>query len=460
MVLPASGSLSFSQIQTEFGSSFKQGSLLYGIASGIAISGAFSLSALRGKSASVPSVSTVSNQSVDTSSTSQNKTLTLSTYVTDTYGAPLIYTLSTYDNTKVSTASVSGSVLSYSVALNKFANTSNIVCVVTNRFSKTANISVPLFITGYNIAVSSMGSMNLTNTSDSRTLSSYFTDYSGTGLSYSFTSNPYSSASISAGTLSVVGNNRNTSYTVTVQASNSYSQTASSSVSVTETSSDTYSLKTYASVTGGVTAPFSDSCTTIVTSSGQSSYDYLPVVTYGGYNWLLQHSFGSSGRWSGLQLRNWSSGITVSQNYSLPTSASQVYTDWTAQYTGTYGVGGYKDNTTLGVNNLYNGGAVSNQAASSMMFYIPSWVKQICLVVADYYRSNPANTYYFSTNGSSWSNIGTASARGTNYGNGAIPQNPSTDADMIIYNPGGAGYLLVVEGGYTIASVAFVLLKP
>jgi hypothetical protein len=65
-------------------------------------------------------------------------------------------------------------------------------------------------------------------------MASYFTDFSGAGLSYTITNNPYSNAYLSGSTLYVPGNYRNTSYNVTVQASNSYGQTASTTITVTE----------------------------------------------------------------------------------------------------------------------------------------------------------------------------------------------------------------------------------
>lgn len=77
-------------------------------------------------------------------------------------------------------------------------------------------------------------------------MSSYFTDYSGTTKTYSLTANPYANASISAGTLSVAGNYRNTTYTVTAQMTNGYSQTASTSTSVTESASPVnYTINPY-----------------------------------------------------------------------------------------------------------------------------------------------------------------------------------------------------------------------
>lgn len=241
MVLPASGRISISAIRTEFGTNFSRLSNLYSIASGIPTSGRINFGAFYSKSASTPSVSTISNQNVNTASAIQNLTLNLSSYVTDTYGGTLTYSVSSYSTSYVTSASISVSTLSYSVPVNKFANTTSILVTVTNRFSKTATITVPLFITGYAIATSSTPSSSLSNNTATYTVSSYFTDYSGTGLTYSITSNPYTNASLSGTTLSIVGNYRNTTYSVSVRATNSYSQTATVSFSVTESASVSYS---------------------------------------------------------------------------------------------------------------------------------------------------------------------------------------------------------------------------
>lgn len=238
-----------------------------------------------------------------------------------------------------------------------------------------------------------------------------------------------------------------------------------------------YNLASYAATTTDVTTPYNDSCTTVVVATGPSQYDSLPVVTFGSYNWLLLYNFGVTGRWSGYQLRNYTDGtISVSQNYPLPSAGAPIQTDWSSSQTSaTYGIAGYKDGATTGPNNIYTNwaslfnvdsglGSLTNpMESSSMMMYIPSWVRQVCLVAADYYRAQGStarrNSYWWSTNGTSWTYLGKASWRGTG-SSGAIPQNPSTDADMLVFNVTGAGYLLILETGYTIASVGFVLLKP
>lgn len=240
MVLPSTGTLSFSQIQTEFGATYVKYSLFLGLSAGLPVTGPLSLSQLRGAYASTPSVSAISNQNVNTASTAQNLSINIGSYVSDTYGGTLSYSSPSFNSSYVSSASISGSTLSYSVPINKWANTTPITVVVTNKFGKTATLSIPLFITGYNISTSTPSSSSLTNNTATYSLSSYFTDYSGSGLSYSITSNPYSNASISSGTLSIVGNNRNTSYSVVVAATNGFGMSSSISVSITEASAAPY----------------------------------------------------------------------------------------------------------------------------------------------------------------------------------------------------------------------------
>jgi hypothetical protein len=256
-----------------------------------------------------------------------------------------------------------------------------------------------------------------------------------------------------------------------------------------------YLLNNYAPLTAGVAVPYSDLCTTIVSSTGQTAYDNLPVVSYGGYNWLLQHNFGTTGRWSGLQLRNFTTGLTIfsnaqltSQNYtSFPSATSQIYTDWAPgwSYGSAYGIGGFNNTTNNGPNNIYSNyntlfqpyftslgySSMSNPStSSSMIMYIPSWAKQVCLVAADLFRENNAgsntrkNSYWWSANGTTWTNLGIASWRGSinggdQYGSN-ISQDPSSNADMMVFNVSTAGYLLILESGNTITSIAFVLLKP
>lgn len=235
--MQSSGAIDLGTARTHFGSGFNSLNSLYGVASGVPSSGAISLSHLYGKSASTPSVSGIGNQNVNTSSSSQSLTLGTSGYVSDTYGAPFTYSINSFNSSHVSSASVnSGGTLSYTVAYNKFANTTNILVTVTNRFGRTATITVPLYVFGVGPSVTSgLGNVSLGNNSYNWYLPSYFSDSSGTTLSYSLTSNPYSSASISSSYLYVYANYRNTSYTVTVAATNGYGQSTSLSTTITET---------------------------------------------------------------------------------------------------------------------------------------------------------------------------------------------------------------------------------
>ena len=233
MVLQSSGPIKDSQITTEFGASFKNTNSMLGIAAGLPTVGHISFSQLLGKAASTPVCSTVSNIPVSTASGVANGSLNISPYVVDTYGAPLTYSAPTFGS-QISSASLSGTTLSYVVPTNTFANTVNMSIVVTNRFNKTSTLTIPLFVTGYNISASTLPSQSITNNSISIYLPSYFTEYSGTGLTYSITSNPYSNAYISNLYLNVPGANRNTSYYVNISGTNGYQQTATSSTYITE----------------------------------------------------------------------------------------------------------------------------------------------------------------------------------------------------------------------------------
>lgn len=232
--MQTSGSISLSNVKGHFGNAFNSLSNCYGIAAGVPTTGAIALSNLYGKSASTPSIGSISTSNVSTHTSSQSGTISLASLVSDTYGAPFTYSGPTYSASYFSSASVASGVLSFSVPGNKFALSAPISVTVTNRFGRTATISYPFKITGSNLAYSSIGSTSITNNTVSYNMASYFTDYSGAGLSYTITSNPYSNAYLSGSTLYVPGNYRNTSYNVTVQASNSYGQTASTTITVTE----------------------------------------------------------------------------------------------------------------------------------------------------------------------------------------------------------------------------------
>lgn len=238
MVLQSSGVISFSDIIAEFGSSFNNMAALYGIAAGVPTTNTISFFNMYGKAASVPSISSIPNQVIDTASGAVSTSVNTSSYVSDTYGVPL-----TFQYVSVTSGYTSGNpsmnastgVLSYTILSNKWGNLAYINFSVMNRFGKTSNGSVPLLIKSTPPTSTSMGTAYLTNNSVTRTLSQYITDVSGSTITYSLTANPKSNASINASNvLTITGAHRNTSYTVTVTATNGYGQSVTTSIVITE----------------------------------------------------------------------------------------------------------------------------------------------------------------------------------------------------------------------------------
>lgn len=238
MSLPSTGEIKFSSIRSVYSSSFSRMGALYGVASGVPTSGAISFSSLRGTSASTPSILSLPTRSVDTQSGDTSGTYNFYSYVSDAFGAPFTYSKGVHSTGFFSSASVGSSsgILSYTAYYNSWANTTGIPITVTNRFSKSASGTVNFYLTGIPISMSSLGSTSLSTGTASRDLSLYTTDYSGTSISRSLIYNPYGNAYITSGILYVPGNQRGTSYSVTVRSTNGYSQQASSSLSVTESS--------------------------------------------------------------------------------------------------------------------------------------------------------------------------------------------------------------------------------
>lgn len=87
----------------------------------------------------------------------------------------------------------------------------------------------------------SLGTVYLTNNTRTFNLSNYFTNSVSGSLVYTVTSDPYLNTSITSNTLSIIGNYRNTTYTVTVRATNAYNSYVESSLTVVEVSSTTRS---------------------------------------------------------------------------------------------------------------------------------------------------------------------------------------------------------------------------
>lgn len=234
MPLQSSGTISFSNIQVEFGSEFRSMSNCYGIASNVPVSGPIFISHLYGKGAYAPTITAPSVSNINTGSGAQSGTWELSNNVTDTYGKPLTYTTQSYNASHFSAASNVASKLHYSFPLNKFAQNTQATLKVVNRFGRSNTIAPSFTVIGQAIAATSLGSASISNNTVTYALGSYFTEYSGNGLGYSIAANPNANASISGSTLSVAGSNRGTTYTISVSASNAYNQTASTSLSVTE----------------------------------------------------------------------------------------------------------------------------------------------------------------------------------------------------------------------------------
>jgi len=256
-----SGQISFSNIVTEFGSNLARVSNWYSSALNVPSTGVFSISNMYAKSASIPAIITPSVSNISTAGVARSGTWELSNNVTDTYGKPLTYTLQSY-NTNDLSASTSGSALSYSITANKFALNTPVNIKVVNRFGRSNTISPIFKITGASIYSVSLGSETFSNNTVTRNLSSYFTDYSGTGLGYWMFANPKNNAYISGTTLYIPGSYRGASYTVTVGASNSYNQTTTASFNATE-------LQAYS--TGGTKSTYSTYTFHTFTSSGTFS---------------------------------------------------------------------------------------------------------------------------------------------------------------------------------------------
>lgn len=293
----SSGPISLSNVSSEFGSSFRTLSNCYAIAPGVPTSSSISLSNLYGKSASMPSITAPSLCNIDTGVSTQSGTWELSNFVSDTYGRPHTYSVPTYNTSHFTSASMTGSRLSYSFPVNRFALSTPVTVMVINRFGRSNPIMPSFFVKGYNMVPYSLGSVSMSNNTVSYFLGSYFADYSGTALGYSIIGNPYNSAWISGSTLFVLGNNRSTSYTVTVMASNSFNQSASTSLSVTETAP--------APVTSGWSVSSSDRL--IAWQIGGFTYYAIPCYSFSEISQNWQYSLSLNGPWSDFPI-----GIYVS----------------------------------------------------------------------------------------------------------------------------------------------------
>ena len=237
MVLQSSGVIKLSDMHLEFNTPYKlsaMSNVVAGIPTNGVPTGRIKFSDLYNKAASVPTISTIPTQNISTNSATASGSINIASYISDTYGTPFTYSAPSYTTGKVSSASLSGTIVSYNIPSNTFANTASITITVTNRFGKSATLSIPLYITGNAILSTDPITQSISKNQASVYLPSFFTEYSATGLTYTITNNPQSNATISNSYLYVQGNNRNKSYTITVQATNSYSQNANISIGIIE----------------------------------------------------------------------------------------------------------------------------------------------------------------------------------------------------------------------------------
>ena len=284
MVLTASGPLSISAVRSEFGTGFSSYSMLYGIASGMPSTGPVSLSNLYGKSASVPSVSAVATQNNE-SSIGVNASLNAISLasVSDTYGGTLTYSITSVPAGVSASVNGTTGVVTYSAATNSIIN-GNMVLNVTNRFGKSNNITVPVSIgTKPTVSTTVLSTGTLISGNWTTNLASLFSNPSGATLTYTVTSSPYSNASISGSTLTITSANRNTSYNVTVTATNVYGTSASATtISVTESGGAPTVISGGGSLPNVTSGNFTFDLSTLFSNPSGATMSY--TITYNPYN--------------------------------------------------------------------------------------------------------------------------------------------------------------------------------
>ena len=242
MVLQSSGTISFTNIRTEFGTSCSSLSSLYGSALGVPTAGTIYMSNLYSKSSSsISQSSTPSTLFIDTRSTSVNSSINVAAYIsTDTYGLPLTYTLTAYNSSMMSCSINSSGTMSYGFTNSTTSGGISVAITVTNRFGKYVIVNYPFNKYGQSVSLSSFGNVTLTtNTYGPIYIPSYLTDNTGSGDTYSLTYNPYNNATLVGNQLSVTGAFRNTNYSVSVQVTNGWGQVSTGSVNITEPASIT-----------------------------------------------------------------------------------------------------------------------------------------------------------------------------------------------------------------------------
>ena len=211
---------------------------LYGIAAGVSNVGIISLGQLRGASASTPAAGATIATQVKESSTAFSASLDAKTTasITDTYGAPLRYTVTAKPTGVEAAVDESSGSVTYSTAASVTAS-GNIVVNVTNRFGRAVSVNVPVNI-GVKPAVADYTAKlsSVTKGEFKFNVAPLFSNPSAATMSYVLVANPKSSAALSSSNLTVTGNYRETTYDVSVSGSNVFGTSGSNApVAVTET---------------------------------------------------------------------------------------------------------------------------------------------------------------------------------------------------------------------------------
>lgn len=229
--------ISLSQITREFGVAFSNFTSLRGVDTGVPASGALNISHLYGKKAAVPTLcNAFATLSLNVGASTCNALVPAALNVKQDLGAPFTYEIVSTGNPGLSGVTVNAAgTIAFQAAAATSAS-SNLAMKITNRFGRSNTVMLPYQLLAYKVTASTISGMSIGYGPSTRNLASFFTDTSGQGLYYWVSGNPKGNAAVSGSTLTVNGDCRGTTYTVTVSGSNVYGQTASSTLSVTEIS--------------------------------------------------------------------------------------------------------------------------------------------------------------------------------------------------------------------------------
>ena len=227
---------------------------------------------------------------------------------------------------------------------NGASSAASFVVSACNSYSNSATIPLSLGACATPSASTSLGSVSLTSNTVTYARGSYFTDASGTAVTYTVTSNPNGNASIAGSTLSVVGASRGALYTVTVTATNGLGRTATNSISVAEGSA----IKMSPSSSEGNTMGYIDVNNNVYTW-GFNQWGNVGNGTYGNEKDLTAYetagcrsnlvNITNSGSLSGRTVKAMTFGLTSMALDSTGAVHCWGYNGWGQVGNGTYAMG-------------------------------------------------------------------------------------------------------------------------